>query len=288
MPHNQKREAYVSIDQDETRILEQLPLAERWLYIKLKWLANFKTGKVGRFGNRILTFASIGKMIGVPSSQGRAAVEFGSGEVRRMLDQLEKHGLISTPSVGSDDGVSFTLLLSPIGANDPAGKKAKAGKLQTAEAAEQAAKPQESKGFEASPEAVSVLMSIGHNNTFFNTDTTDGPGDTPEPRRPTGGDPLNSPLPPAPTGHPMTALEIEQWLDSPDSWIEVLFIEKEDSRKLYRHWEAIGITDIELSDALSTLSFDQLAPPTPLALNKIIRDARGRKNKSSGRGKVAL
>ena len=280
MTEKMKKEAYVSIDKDETQKLEQLPHAERWLYMKLKWLANFRTGKVGRFGNRVLSYKSIGEMIGVPSSQGRAAVTVSGGEVKRMLDCLHTAGLISPPQHDAVNGVSVTLTMSPIAPPTAPKKTAAKGMLQNQALTQTSETPASARAGGDSDDSLSVLMSFGHNNTFFNTDSTDGAGDTP------AHTPVSPETPPTQTAHGgLSAAQFHKRLT--ESWYEFQYLDTDVSQTFYRGWEKRHVTEAEFDQAVERVESDDSVTPTPGAIEKALLAMRHTK-KPTGRGKVAL
>lgn len=82
--------------------------------MELKWLANFRTGKVGRYLNRTIDYTYLAGLVSVPATQGRAAESVTGGDVKRMLDHLRQAELISEICDEGAKGLSFNLLASPI------------------------------------------------------------------------------------------------------------------------------------------------------------------------------
>jgi hypothetical protein len=62
---------YISANEDEWRALQKLGLRERWLYLEMKWKANFRNGILGNFGKQKLTYQSIADLIVVPGVPGQ-------------------------------------------------------------------------------------------------------------------------------------------------------------------------------------------------------------------------
>lgn len=276
MANESKRETYVSLNRNETQLLDQLPFEERWLYVKLKWLANFKTGKIGKFGRRVLTYEKIGEMIGVPSAQGRPARPVTGGEVKRMIDRLEAAGLVADHGYDAKSGIALTLPLSPI---RQAGAQ---GKLQTDTPVESPAKARGTTLCDERQLPQSVLMSYGHNNTFF---SNDGAGDTPAPRRPPGG----TPPPPSPKGEdktdsaPLTVAGIRALFE--DSWIEFHYLDTAETRRFFENWIRRGVTVEELQQAIGEVAAGK-ETPTAGAVERWVSVRRC--GQRSGRGRVAL
>jgi hypothetical protein len=285
MANEPKRETYVSLNRNETSLLDQLPFEERWLYVKLKWLANFKTGKIGKFGRRVLTYEKIGEMIGVPSAQGRPAQPVSGGEVKRMIDRLETAGLVTDHSYHAKSGIALTLPLSPI---RPVGAQ---GKLQTDTPTQSPAKARGTTLCDERQPPQSVLMSSGHNNTFF---SNDGAGDTPAPRRPPGG----PPPPPSPKGEdktdsagaaPLTVAGIRELFE--DCWIEFHYLDTAETRRFFDNWIKRGVTVEELQQAIEEVAAGK-ETPTAGAVERWISFRRqgdvAKRAPRAGRGRVAL
>ena len=283
MQEKSKREAYVSIDMEETKKLRQLSYRERWLYMELKWLANFKTGKVGRYLNRTIDYAYLAGLVSVPATQGRAAESVTGGDVKRMLDHLHQAELVSETTDDGATGLSFNLLASPI---EPAAKasketqRARGEKLQVADEAAPSGKPEPVKVPSVQGNAQSVLMSFGHNNTFFNTDSTDGAGDTP------AHTPVSLETPPTQTAHGgLSAAQFHKRLA--ESWYEFQYLDTDVSQTFYRGWEKRHVTEAEFDQAVERVESDDSVTPTPGAIEKALLAMRHTK-KPTGRGKVAL
>ena len=283
MQSKPKKEPYVSIDMEETRKLRQLSFRERWLYMELKWLANFRTGKVGRYLNRTIDYTYLAGIVSVPATQGRAAESVTGGDVKRMLDHLRLAELISEISDEGAKGLSFNLLTSPI---EPVAKTTSeirglgGERLQVPKAEESSEKPA-SVGISSDQDnAQSVLMSFGHNNTFFNTDSTDGAGDTP------AHTPTSPETPPAQTAHRgLSAAHFHKRLT--ESWFEFQYLDTDVSQTFFRGWEKRNVTEADFEQALERVEMDASVTPTPGAIEKALRAMRHPKN-PSGRGKVAL
>lgn len=111
---DKKKEPYVSIDRDERDTLRTLSHRERALYMELKWLADFKTGAVKKFGRRVVTYQMLAELISVPARQGRAADDFDAKEACRILMRLHDAGLVGEITTDPAHGLTFALPLSPI------------------------------------------------------------------------------------------------------------------------------------------------------------------------------
>jgi len=108
------REAYISFNRDEWAALELVGYRERWTYMQLKWLANFKTGVVGNFGKQKLTYTALAKLITAPGVQGRGMGNTDDTQARDILQRLQAVGLVGDINTRTKGGLTFDLLLSPI------------------------------------------------------------------------------------------------------------------------------------------------------------------------------
>ena len=276
-------QAYASINKDETRLLDQLPFEERWLYIKLKWLANFNTGKIAKFGKRVLTYQKIGEMIAVPAAQGRMAKPISGGEIKRMIDRLESAGLVADHAYDTGAGITLTLPLSLIR------KPASAGKLQTNVQSQSPANTDGTTHCDEQQHSQSVMMSSGHNNTFF---SNDGAGDTPAPRHPPGG----SPPPSSPkkeeeadAGAGLSIPRIRALLD--ESWLDFHYLDTAETQRFFANWIKRGCSVAEIESAISKVLLGN-ETPTAGALDRHIQTARNpngrRPKKPASRGGLKL
>lgn len=93
--------------------MRTLGLRER-VYTELKWLANFKTGQVQQFSNRVVTYQFLANLITVPTTQGRAAGTMNAKEACRVLMKLKDAGLVSEITNDPKGGLQFALPMSPI------------------------------------------------------------------------------------------------------------------------------------------------------------------------------
>jgi hypothetical protein len=109
-----KKEPYMSMDPEERDMLRTLGLRERVLYTELKWLANFKTGYVQQFSNRVVTYQFLADLITVPTTQGRAADTMNAKEACRVLMKLVDAGLVGEIKNDPKRGLEFALPMSPI------------------------------------------------------------------------------------------------------------------------------------------------------------------------------
>lgn len=115
MSTQSKAKHYVSLGFNELDLLQGLGWGERAMYLELKRLANFKTGKVGVFLSQALTWEELGRRVSVPSAQGRSAKPVDGKEAALMVGRLEAVGLVADQGRRENGGLTLTLPLSPIG-----------------------------------------------------------------------------------------------------------------------------------------------------------------------------
>lgn len=121
-------EVYISFGRMEWAALRQTCLRSQRLYAELKWLANFKTGVVGTFGQQKLSYEGLAQMVAIPVRQGTSAshATVDGTEIRRLLERLESLGLVAD-LLHDGTRLTMTLPMSPIRAS-----KAKAVPTKTA------------------------------------------------------------------------------------------------------------------------------------------------------------
>ena len=111
-----KKEVYISLNLDEIATLEKLGFRERWAYIVLKRMANFKSAVVGEFGKQSLSYTAISELIKAPPGvQGRGEGRIDDTQARDFILRMEAVGLVSGIGRRKNGGLRFELPLSPIG-----------------------------------------------------------------------------------------------------------------------------------------------------------------------------
>ena len=281
-----KREVYISMDMNETTALREMGWRERWLYLELKWLANFKTGEVGTFGRQCITYEQLAGLVSVPASQGRAADTIDSKEAARLMMRLLAAGLIGEIGKRQNGGLRFALPLSPI--NKDAARKARQDKpsdvkLPESVAEQTAEEPDDDWDADDQPTSQSVMTCSKSINTFFNTgiSSNDGAGEIPAPRR-SGKNPKPIPLK-TPTPGAIDIARIKSMLSNAG----FVFVNTAESEKFYLIWIQQGFTELDL-----TLAIDEVKDndsPTPMAVDTKLRRQRIQQSKPrNGWGRVAL
>ncbi|MBA2675553.1 hypothetical protein [Ramlibacter sp.] len=108
------RDAYISFNKDEWAGLQELGFRERWAYMQLKWLANFKTGMVGNFRKQRLTYQDIANLVTAPGVQGRGMGNIDDTQAADFVGRLTGVGLLVQHPNRGNGGLLFELPLSPI------------------------------------------------------------------------------------------------------------------------------------------------------------------------------
>lgn len=278
------KESYVSFDKDETAILRQLGLRERWFYLELKWKSDFDTGQVGLgpYGGACLTYEDLAELIVVPPSRGREADVIDGKEAARLLSRLEKVGLVG--EIGrrkKNNGLLFALPLSPI--DKVAARKARqdTAALEMLPAKGSFQSPANDDGErDCDDSSVShpVMACSKSINTFF---SNDGAGDTPAPG--SVGSAPTPVLPDNPTPGALSLARIKERLEG--SWF--VYVDTAGSERFYASWIRQGFSESEFEEAVEQVERgDSL---TPAAVDRVLHQHRVQKARPRpGRGRVAL
>lgn len=126
MSNESRKKHYVSLGFHELDLLQKLGWGERAMYLELKRMSNFKTGQVGVFRSQALSWEELGRLVSVPSAQGRAAKLVDGKEAALMVGRLEAAGLVSDQGRRENKGLTLMLPLSPIGSASAVAEPAKA------------------------------------------------------------------------------------------------------------------------------------------------------------------
>lgn len=278
-----KQEWYVSFDQNEMALLRQLGWRERWLYMELKWKADFTTGEVGLgpYGRERLTYERLADKMAVPPSRGREPDVIDGKEVARLLMRLHQAGLVGEIGRRENKGLLFALPLSPI--DQDAARKARQDKrpketLPEREDVRPLAKAHADRAGGESLASHPILTCSKSINTIF---SNDGAGDAPAPRR-VGSAPTPSPSA-NPTPGALSLARIKWRLH--EAWFA--YVDTADSERFYAIWISQGFSEVEFEEAIEQVQQDD--SPTPAALDRVLRKRRvQRARPKPGRGRVAL
>ena len=260
---------YVSHKREECEKLRGLGLRERWLYMELKWIADFTTGVGGRFFSQRLTYEKLAALVSVPASQGRAAETIDRTEAWRLMQRLEAAGLVSEIVERNDNGgITYKLPLSPIAPSE---------KLQQAEAPKKPAIPdsEQVSGHQSKPSSVLI------NHKSINTLNTGGEAANSAIVGAADENPNPPPENPNPTPQALTVQGIEQRLNA----ARFDYVGSNQSRRIYERWIAKGITSEQLNRAVESVADNFTQKPTANSVDEVLR---GWHKQHTGRGRVAL
>ena len=314
----EKTERYVSIDPDEHAILKTLGLRERWLYMELKWMSNWKTGWVQKWRNMEITYQRLADSIHVPASQGRPEQKIDAKEATRLLMRLHAAGLVGEIENDAKTGLRFALPMSPI-------KKKEASEQRSAERQTKAENPPRlpnepailaarlpnEPSFESgenqepmrvsdgSADSLSVMMMNNiHQYPFNNTDAA-GVRPAASARSSVAGDLLESPGSAAPvevrgaTASAPTVAAIKAVLHASRS--EFSWVGARESEIMYRRWIKAGHGLEKIKAAIATVEDDFTITPTPKAVDDELHHGQARmeqrmrdEQRAKRRGGVAL
>lgn len=270
-PGARSKTLYVSFNPSEYVCLRQVGFRERWLYSELKWLANFKTGAVGSFYKQCLSYAKLAALVTVPEEQGRdrGLCSIDDKEAARILDRLERVGLVANIHRNKRGGLAFTLPLSPVGSMPenkpenitPTTVAEDAEKLPDDWGGEDAAEPLQMGPQGDSGVQRSVLKDSYESYTFSSDISNAGAADTAAPPA--------SKKPPPDT---LTLKDIQQRLRT--SKARFIFLETETSAQIFAGWVERAVPPEAFERAVSLIESDDGLRPTPSSIDTLLRTCR--------------
>ena len=271
-PKKTKKTIYISIKvEDEIAKLRLLGFRDRWAYLELKGLSNFKTGACGEFKNQRLSYRSIAALMTVPGIQGRGDGNIDDTQAADILKRLEAVGLVANIHRQPNGGLRFDLPLSPIDREklETSGEitpnsSGEIGDIFPAEKmSEIALAPMVETGFDGFDASPSVMINKIKN--ISNERAGSAVAETAPPNRaPGAAPPLKNPQM-QPMASALTAREIHAAIA--DDWT---FFDADTSEAwtLYASWAGAGITLDDLRAAMTSLEEDASGPDlTPMNLN---------------------
>lgn len=266
-PAKQKKTHYISFNEQELDKLRQLGFRERWAYMEIKGLSNWKTGSCGDFLYQRLSYVQIAALVTVPGTQGRGDGNIDDTQAADFLKHMVAVGLIANIGRRANGGLRFDLPLSPIN-RDKAAQSGEIGEIEVqasgkiadifpAEDAPQIPPtPAPATVCEGSDPSLSVMINKIKN--ISNDEAGSAAAETAPPCRAIGAAPAleNSHMQPS-AAAPLTAREIhhaitDNWAfsetDTPEAWT------------LYASWAGAGITLEDLHAAMTSLEEDASGP----------------------------
>lgn len=256
-PEGAKGPRYLSFNEQELERLRQLGFRERWAYVELKGVSNWKEGTCGLHLNQCLTYAQITTMVTAPGLQGRGQGNIDDKTAADILQRLEQVGLVANIGRRANRGLMFDMPFSPIQSQQaaPSGEieQQTSGKIPTISpdqvAPQTPENPAQAKGCDDSPPSLSVMINKELNNS---NDGADSAVAETAPCRVSDAAPARENLvaPPPMAGPRLSPVEIQQTIE--DDWT---FSETgtPQSLALFKSWADAGITRDDLHAAMNSL-----------------------------------
>ena len=271
-PEKTKKTIYISIKVEvEMAKLRLLGFRDRWAYVELKGLSNFKMGTCGEFKDQRLSYRSIAALMTVPGIQGRGDGNIDDTQAADILKRLEAVGLVANIHRQPNGGLLFDLPLSPIDREklETSGEitpnsSGEIGDIFPAEKmSEIALAPMVETVFDGFDASLSVMINKIKN--IRNEGAGSAVAETAPPNRaPGAAPPLKNPQM-QPMASALTAREIHAVIA--DDWT---FFDADTSEAwtLYASWAGAGITLDDLRAAMTSLEEDARGSDlTPMNLN---------------------
>lgn len=268
--------AYVSLNMQEIDILEgRATLREIAMYLILKRRANFKTGVVGNFRRQRLTYAELGTLLSRPPSQGRPAENFDGSEASRVIDGLERLGLVADRLI-HDGRLTMALPLSPI--KEVATPEAAAGKASGERPPQTVAHDRPATQVPQGIPANGAFQSVLINQNLTSVISIDSNAGASAPVTPTMEQPQPSRCAAGPFG---SVADVENRMRSVPG---LHYADGKVSRAIYERWIQHAIPRDEIERVIDEMQNDFTIDATPKAIDDLLR----RRKKGTGRGRVAL
>jgi hypothetical protein len=109
-----KKPRYISFQPDELAAMRQLGFRERWAYLELKAISNWKAGTCGEFDKQKITYVQIAGLVTAPGVQGRGQGAIDDTMAADFLTRMEAVGLIANIGRRANGGLRFDMPLGPI------------------------------------------------------------------------------------------------------------------------------------------------------------------------------
>ena len=268
-PAGAKRPHYLSFNEQELERLRQLGFRERWAYVELKGVSNWKAGTCGLHLNQCLTFAQIATMVTAPGLQGRGQGNIDDKTAADILQRLEQAGLVANIGRRANRGLMFDLPFSPIQSQQaaPSGEieQQPSGKMPVNSPDQFAPQipenPAQARGCDDSPPSLSVMI---NKDLKISNDGADSAVAETAPCRVADAAPFReNPLAPSAAAPMLTTQQIEEAVSG--SWDFTHSSRTPEAIKLYETWADAGITLDELHAAMTSVEHGPDRPewPTP-------------------------
>ena len=264
-PAKAKAPTYISFNDQELDRLRQLGFRERWAYVELKKISNWKAGTCGEFDRQCLSYVQIAKLVTAPDTQGRGNGKIDDTQARDFLERMESIGLVANIGRRANGGLRFDMPMSPIH-RDKAGQSGEvagftAGKISLISPdhiePQTPAKPAPAMVCDELPPSLSVMINKEINISNDGAGSADADA---APCRVSDAAPVRE-IVPAPS---LTAREIQLNIEGDFTYFETATPE---AQELYRTWAQAGITLEDLQNAMVSLDEDAACPElTPMNL----------------------
>lgn len=270
-PEKPKKTVYISIKvEDEMAKLRLLGFRDRWAYLELKGLSNFKIGTCGEFKDQRLSYRSIAALMTVPGIQGRGDGNIDDTQAADILKRLEAVGLVANIARQPNGGLRFDLPLSPINREklaqsgeitpNPSGEIG--GIFPAVKMPEITLAPMTDAGFDGFDALPSVMINKLKN--ISNEGADSAVAETAPQTRTTGAAPSLESSRTQPPAAALTAHEIGETIAA--NWT-FTGTDSPEAQQLYVSWADAGITLDALHAAMSGVEEDENCfDPTPAHL----------------------
>ena len=262
-PATPKRPVYISIKvEDEMAKLRLLGFRDRWAYLELKGVSNFKTGTCGEFKDQRLSYRSIAALMTVPGIQGRGDGNIDDTQAADIWKRLEAVGLVANIGRQPNGGLRFDLPLSPINREKLAPSGEIGGIFPEAKMPEITLAPMTDAGFDGFDAPPSVMINKLKN--ISNEGADSAVAETAPQTRATGAAPSLESSRTQPPAAALTAHEIGETIAA--NWT-FTGTDSPEAQQLYVSWADAGITLDALHAAMTGVEEDENCfDPTPAHL----------------------
>ena len=262
-PAKAKPPTYISFNDQELDRLRQLGFRERWAYVELKKISNWKAGTCGEFDRQCLSYVQIAKLVTAPDAQGRGNGKIDDTQARDFLERMEAVGLVANIGRRANGGLRFDMPMSPIH-RDKAGQSGEVVGITSGKMSfispdhiepQTPAKPAPAMVCDELPPSLSVMINKEINISNDGAGSADADA---APCRVSDAAPVREiVLAPLPAAAPLTAREIQLTIEGDFTYFETATPE---AQELYRTWAQAGITLEDLQNAMISLDEDVACP----------------------------
>jgi len=264
-PEGVKKPHYLSINEQEFERLRQLGYRERWAYMEIKKISNWKAGTCGEYDHQRLSYAQIARLVTAPPDvQGRGNGSIDDTQAADFIQRFVDVGLVANVGRRANGGLRFDMPLSPI-QSKLAGSSGEvtpstSGKITVISPDQSSPQIPESRAQAWVCDDPAPYLSVMINKDLkISNDGADSAIAETAPCRVTDAAPVreNPVAPPPIQGPRLSPLEIQQTIQDDWTYSET---GTPQSLALFQSWADAGITREDLHAAMNSL--DQ-APDSP-------------------------